>query len=66
MVYKTKILPYFDYADILCIGSYRLTLKKLQKQQNRALRICLRLGSHTKVKVSGSRSEPRLSFFSRT
>ena len=45
IVYKTKILPYFDYADILCIGSYQRTLKKLQKQHNRALRICLRLGS---------------------
>ena len=50
MVYKTKILPYFDYADILCIGSYQLTLKK-QKQQNRALRICLPLGSRSKVNV---------------
>ena len=51
MVYKTKILPYFDYADILCIASYQCTLNKLQKQQNRALRICLRLGSCTKVNV---------------
>ena len=50
-VYKTKILPYFDYADILCIGSYQRTPKKLQKQQNQALRICLRLGSRSKVNV---------------
>ena len=49
MIYKTKILPYFDYADILCIGSYQRTLKKLQKQQNRVLRICLRLGYRSKV-----------------
>ena len=40
MVYKTKIFPYFEYANILCIGSYQHTLKKLQKQQNQALRIC--------------------------
>ena len=40
-IYKTKVLPYFDYADILCIGTYQRSLKKLQKQQNRALRICL-------------------------
>ena len=39
------------YADILCIGSYQRTLKKLQKQQNRALGICLLLGSRTKVNV---------------
>ena len=51
MVYTTNILPYFDYADILCIGSYQLTLMKLQKQQNCALRICLRLGSRAKINV---------------
>ena len=43
MVYKTKILPYFDYADILCIGSYQCTLTKL--------RICLWLGSRVKVNI---------------
>ena len=35
-VYRQKVLPYFDYADILYIDSYQRTLHKLQKQQNRA------------------------------
>ena len=48
MVYKTKILPYFDYPDILCIRSIKRTLTKLQKQQNCALEICLWLGSRAK------------------
>ena len=41
-IYKQKVLPYFDYGDVLYIGSYRRTLRKLQRQQNRALRKCLR------------------------
>ena len=50
-IYKTKVLPYFDYADILCIGTYQRTLKKLQKQQNRALRICLRKDKCSKTNL---------------
>ena len=50
-IYKTKILPYFDYADLLYIGSYQRTLTKLQKHQNRALRICLCHGYRIKKSV---------------
>ena len=39
MVYITKILPYFGYADILYIGSYQHTPTKLQRQQHYVLRI---------------------------
>ena len=35
-IYKTKVLPCFDYSDILCIGTYQRTLKKLQKQQKQS------------------------------
>ena len=48
-VYRQKVLPYFDYADILYIDSYQRTLHKLQKQQNRALRICLRRDKRCKT-----------------
>ena len=40
-MYKTKILPYFDYGDILYMGTNQQTISKLQKLQNRALRLCL-------------------------
>ena len=42
---------YFDYADIRCIGTYQRTLKKLQKQQNRALPICLRKDKRSKTNL---------------
>ena len=35
------MLPYFDYGDILYNGAVSKLLDKLQKLQNRALRICL-------------------------
>ena len=40
-IYKTKILPYFDQGDILYIDAFQKDRTKLQKLQNRALRICL-------------------------
>ena len=40
-VYKTKILPYFDYGDIFYLFCPGALLEKLQRIQNRALRICL-------------------------
>ena len=48
-IYKTKVLPYFDYGDILYIGTNGKSLDKLQKLQNRALRICLRSPPRTPV-----------------
>ena len=43
-VYKTKILPYFDQGDLFYMGSHLKSTDKLQKLQNRALRICLNSG----------------------
>ena len=40
-LYKSKILPYFDYGDIFCIRTFARSLSKLQKLQNRALKLCL-------------------------
>ena len=40
-IYKSKILPYFDYGDIFYNKTYLRTIDKLQKLQNRALRLCL-------------------------
>ena len=39
-IYKTKVMPYFDYGDILYMGTHKETTTKLQRLQNRALKIC--------------------------
>ena len=43
LIYKTMVLPYFDYCDIVyctaCLGD----LDKLQRLQNKCLKTCLRL-----------------------
>ena len=41
IIYKSKILPYFDYGDIFYNKTYSRTLDKLQKLQNRAMRLVL-------------------------
>ena len=46
-IYKSKILPYFDYGDILYEGTAHQLTKKLQSLQNRALKICLKLPPRT-------------------
>ena len=41
-IYKSMILPYFDYEDILFINSSKKLLNKLDYLQKRAIKICLR------------------------
>ena len=40
-IYKSKIMPYFDYGDIFLMGTHVKTRDMLQKLQNRALRLVL-------------------------
>ena len=40
-IYKTMLLPYFDYADVVFHKAKQTDLDKLQRLQNRCLRICL-------------------------
>ena len=40
-VYKSTIMPYFDYGDVIYMGGQKSKLEKLQRLQNRALRICM-------------------------
>ena len=42
-IYKTTILPYFDYADIVFMNANLGYINKLQTDQNRCLKICLKL-----------------------
>ena len=48
-IYKSKIVPYFDYGDIFLMNISAKTHSKLQKLQNRALRICLALEGRSNV-----------------
>ena len=40
-IYKSMLLPYLDYADVIYHKSNSGDLAKLQRLQNRCLRICL-------------------------
>ena len=40
-IYKSMLLPYLDYADAIYSMSNAKDLEKLQKLQNKCLRICL-------------------------
>ena len=40
-VYRSMIAPIIDYGDVVYSGSFQEGIAKLQKLQNRALRICL-------------------------
>ena len=48
-VYKSKIVPYFDYGDIFFMNISAKTIERLQKLQNRALHICLARNGRTNV-----------------
>ena len=41
LIYKSMLLPYFDYADVIYHKSNSRDLDKLQRLQNRCLRICM-------------------------
>ena len=42
-IYKSMILPYFDYGDILFMNSPKKLLDKLDHLQKRAVKLCLKL-----------------------
>ena len=46
-IFNTTILPYFDYADIIYMNAQLGHINKLQIDQNRCLKICLRLNRLT-------------------
>ena len=48
-IYRSMIVPYFDYGDIFLSNINIKTTDKLQKLQNRALRICLALDGRSNV-----------------
>ena len=48
-IYRSMTVPYFDYGDIFLININLKTIDKLQKLQNRALRLCLALDGRSNV-----------------
>ena len=48
-IYRSKILPYFDYGDIFYNTTFQRILYRLQILQNRALRVCLHRDSRYQV-----------------
>ena len=48
-IYRSMIVPYFDYGDIFLCNINMKTIDKLQKLQNRALRVCLALDGRSNV-----------------
>ena len=50
-IYKTMILPYFDYGDIILYNFPTKISNKLQALQDRALKICYKPRNHTHVDI---------------
>ena len=48
-LYKTYVLPLIEYGSISFIAAPKPTIDKLQKIQNEAIRICLRLPRYIRV-----------------
>lgn len=47
IIYRSKVLPYMDYGDILIHDTNTALLNKLQRLQNRALKIVFKLPART-------------------
>ena len=57
MVYKSMIMPYFDYADIVYEKAPGVDLEKIQRLQNRALKVCLKVGKFEETEVIHRRAK---------
>ena len=51
VIYRSKIVPYFDYGDVFLMNITNRTKDKLQQVQNRALRICLTAEGRSNVNM---------------
>ena len=49
LIYKTMIMPYFDYADVVYTNAFKKDLDKLQRAQNRCLKTCLLVDARTET-----------------
>ena len=49
LIYKSMILPFFDYADIIFTKAFTNDIDKLQRAQNKCLKICMQLNVTTET-----------------
>lgn len=49
LIYKTMISPIFNYANLFLYSGTKNLLKKLQTQQNQAIRIILKVSKRTNI-----------------
>ena len=62
-IYKAMILPYFDYADIVYDKARQMDLDKLQRAQNKCLKICTLSNIKTNTNLIHDRTKvPKLEF----
>ena len=62
-IFKSMILPYFDYADIVFAKANCADLDKLQRMQNRCIKTCLRVDKRTNTELIHSVAKtPKLEF----
>ena len=61
-IYKTMLLPYFDYADVIFDRANTTDLSKLQRLQNRCLRVCL--GQERVISTERAHKEAGVPFLS--
>ena len=60
LIYKTMLLPYFDYADVIFHKANVKDTGKLQTLQNKCLRICLR--KERRFSTDGAHKEANVPF----
>ena len=61
-IYKSDILPIIDYGDIIYTNANNFLLTKLQRAQNRCIKICLKVNRRTATDVIHARVRlPKLS-----
>ena len=59
-IYKTMILPFFDYADVIYDRANTTKLDKLQRLQNKCLKICL--GQDRRYSTNRAHKEAKVPF----
>ena len=50
-LFKTYILPILEYGSLSFIAAPKLNLEKLQKIQNSAIRVCLKLPRYIRISL---------------
>ena len=60
LIYKTMILPYFDYGDIVYMFINKCELNKLERLQERCINICTRTYGRDNINIRSTYKLPTL------